>query len=81
MKKLPFIFIAILLTYNLTACEKVKTTQYYRENPDDRAKVLQKCRDESDKGNKLEGKLAENCQNAHRADVQNIAGAIRNANR
>lgn len=81
MKKLPFVFLAILSINSLTACEKVKTTQYYRENPDDRAKVLQKCRDESEKGNKLEDKLAENCKNAHRADMQNIAGAIRNANR
>lgn len=63
----------------LTGCQKVKTAQYYVEHPDDRQAVLKQCAEESKQGNKVEGKLAENCQNARAAVRMTIFNMVHTA--
>lgn len=71
--------LASMLTLILTGCgeEKVRTVSYYAENPDEIEKVQNRCKAENDKGYKVESNLAENCKNAHRAQMKLLRSALR----
>lgn len=78
MKVLNLVSIATISILALTACgeEKVRTSQYYTENPSEIKKVQAKCKAENDKGYVVEGALKENCRNARVAESKLIRAAI-----
>ena len=69
----------LLFALLISGCQKVQTPQYYFQHPDERKEILAKCRAESDKGNKVEGKLAENCRNAQAAIRMTINNMVQTA--
>ena len=79
-KNLSVFCITILV---LTACgePKVMTSKYYIDNPDEIKKVLAECKEEGEKGYKVEGNLAENCENARYANSVIWKQKIRDASK
>lgn len=76
MKNLTMATLAITLSLALFGCQKVKTQQYYTQHTDEMYAVLDECKAENQKGNKVEGTLAENCKNARGAMRVVIANSI-----
>ena len=71
-------FVIAVTAAGLVGCgaEKPRTSDWYRENPEEIKKVLDKCKAENDKGYKAEGVLKENCQSARKAQGRMIRDAV-----
>ncbi|MBE0407931.1 EexN family lipoprotein [Psychrobacter sp. AOP22-C1-22] len=78
MKKLASVMIAAIAVLSLNGCsaEKARTSDWYKENPEEIKKVQAKCKAENDKGYKVEGVLKENCAAARVATRHLIRNAI-----
>lgn len=74
MKILASVLLFAVTAVGLSGCgeEKARTSDWYRENPTEIRKVLDKCKAENEKGYKTEGVLKENCQSAIRAQSRMI---------
>ncbi len=73
---------AIVVTSTLlVGCgeEKLRTSSYYKENPKELGKMIEKCKAENEKGYKPEGNFGENCNTAKRVQSTNQRNAIMNA--
>lgn len=75
------ITITIAASLFLTGCgeEKLRTADYYRENPDKMEKMLEKCSAEKEKGYKPEGNFGENCDTAFKVKLQRQRNMMMNA--
>ena len=73
--KLNKLYIVILMPFLTISCTKVKSVQYYKDNIEEAYKVDKKCMEKYDKGDVLEGKFKENCENVDKA----IASSMRSA--
>ena len=80
MKTIGIIILAIS-SLILTGCgeEKLRTADYYRENPDKMDKMLEKCSAEKEKGYKPEGNFGENCDTAFKVSLQRQREIMMNA--
>lgn len=72
---------SLIATLLLTGCgdEKLRTASYYRENPDEMEKILEKCDAEREKGYKPEGNFGENCATARQVKRIQTRNQIRSA--
>lgn len=70
--KYPAITILVLISSIITGCgeDKLRTSNYYQENPKDMKEILKKCNAEYEKGYKPEGNFGENCDTANRVNNQ-----------
>lgn len=75
------IAVIVITSTLLVGCgeEKLRTSSYYKENPKELGKIIEKCKAENEKGYKPEGNFGENCNTAKRVQNNNQRNAIMNA--
>lgn len=68
----------VIISTLLVGCgeEKLRTGDYYKENPKELGKMIEKCKAEHEKGYKPEGNFGENCNTAKRVQNNNQRNAI-----
>lgn len=74
MKKV-ILTLTVMSLLALTACTKVQTVEYYKENPDKAQATMIKCENKKQKGEMNEKEL-ENCSNAIQAYMSKQLSSI-----
>lgn len=79
--KHSFTTLLVLVTFTLTACgeDKLMTYEYYKENPEERQNILEKCEAEAEKGYEPEGNFGENCETAYQVQRNHAMNSMRRA--